>query len=127
MKRTAIILLTAIYLLSCTGMGINRFYCCGKLASVSVIIGTADSNAQKANNKDDCCRTEKHNFKVKDSHFSTASFSLAPLQAALLPLFTKPSGEPLTALNTTNAAYRGNGSPGRVAVHLYTLNCTYRI
>jgi len=51
MKRTALLLVTAIYLISCMGMSVNRFYCCGKLASISYSLGATENGGQSAKKK----------------------------------------------------------------------------
>jgi len=127
MKRTALILLTAIYLLSCVGMGINRFYCCGKLASVALTYGVPDNTSKEAGKKDNCCRNENQNFKVKDSHFSVASLSLNRPLPAIIPSFINVADEPIVSILHTKIVYKGNAPPGHSDIPAYTLNCAYRI
>ena len=126
MKRTALILLTAIYIVSCMGMSVNRFYCCGKLASVSYSLG-ANENGDKSAKKDNCCDHQKQSFKVKDSHFSVASFSLNHPLPAIIPSFNNLVTEPVVSILTAKIAYRGNAPPGLSDIPVYTLNCAYRI
>jgi hypothetical protein len=127
MKRTALILLTAIYLISCVGMGISRLYCCGKLISISVIYGGADSNGKKETKKGNCCKNEKQSFKVKDSHFSAASFSLNHPLPAIIQSFNSPDQGLLANNLYTKIVYKGNAPPGHPDTPVYTLNCAYRI
>jgi len=126
-KRTALILLTAIYLLSCVGLGINRFYCCGKLASITLIYGANDNTGKDSGKKDNCCKNEKQNFKVKDSHFSVVPFSLNHPIPAIIPPFTSPDNENIVDLLHTKIVYKGNAPPGHSDIPAYTLNCAYRI
>jgi hypothetical protein len=126
-KRTALILLTAIYLLSCIGLGINRFYCCGKLASVTLIYGADDNTGKEAAKKDNCCKHVKQSFKVKDSHFSVVSFSLNHPIPAIIPPFTSLNNENIVNLLRTKIVYKGNAPPGYSDIPIYSLNCTYRI
>lgn len=127
MKRTALILLTAIYLLSCVGMGINRFYCCGKLAAVTLIYGAPDNTNNKTAKNDNCCRNEKQSFKVKDSHFSATSFSLNHPLPAIIQSFIIPDKGLLANNLHTKIVYKGNAPPGHQDIPVYTLNCAYRI
>ncbi|HZX57771.1 MAG TPA: hypothetical protein VFE54_03565 [Mucilaginibacter sp.] len=127
MKRTALILLTAIYLLSCVGMGINRFYCCGKLAAITLIYGAPDNTKKEPGKNNNCCRDEKQSFKVKDSHFSAASFSLKHPIAALLTSFIDLQNEAIVNQLHTKIVYKGNAPPGHSDIPVYTLNCAYRI
>jgi hypothetical protein len=125
MKRTALILLTAIYFISCMGMSVNRFYCCGKLASVSYSLGVAE-NSDKTAKKDNCCGHEKQSFKVKDSHFSVAPVSLNhPI--AITPSLFGLFNEPVVSIIQTQITYQGNAPPGHSDIPVYTLNCAYRI
>lgn len=122
MKRSALILLTAIYLLSCVGIGVNRFYCCGKLASVKLTYATADHT-----DKDNCCKHESKSFKVKDSHVNTASFALGQLSPALLPELVTWNALSIFTRQNLSAGYQANAPPGNPDIPIYTLNCTYRI
>jgi len=127
MKRTALILLTAIYLLSCVGMGISRLYCCGKLISVTLTYGTPDNTNNKAAKKDRCCKNEKQSFKVKDSHFSVIPFSLNhPLPAIVQSFNCSDNGSSANTL-PAKIVYTGNAPPGHPDIPAYTLNCAYRI
>lgn len=127
MKRTALILLMAIYLLSCVGMGINRSYCCGKLAAVTLIYGAPDNTKKETGKDNNCCRNEKQSFKVNDSHFSAASFSLKHPIAALLPSFGNHQNELIVYQLHTETVYKGNAPPRHPDIPVYTLNCAYRI
>ncbi len=122
MKRSALILLTAIYLLSCVGIGVNRFYCCGKLASVKLTYATADHT-----DKDNCCKNDVKSFKLKDTHVNADSFALTDLSAFILPSLTTwnaiiPVNEQIAAIG-----YQSHAPPGNPATPIYTLNCSYRI
>lgn len=126
MKRTALILLTAIYIISCLGMSVNRFYCCGKLASVSYNLG-APENSDKSAKQHKCCDHQKQSFKVKDSHFSAASFSLNHPLPAIVPSLISLADEPVVGILHTKIVYKGNAPPGHSDIPVYTLNCAYRI
>ncbi len=127
MKRTTLILLTTIYLLSCVGIGVNRFYCCGKLASVTLTYATSDNNPKEGGAGDNCCKHEKQSFKVKDSHFSVIATALDHPAPVLIPYVVMPFHElPLTQVQT-KILYYGNAPPGHSDTPAYTLNCTYRI
>jgi hypothetical protein len=126
-KRTALILLTAIYLISCVGIGINRFYCCGKLASVKLIYGATDNTESKPHKvKDDCCKNEKQSFKLKDTHFSAASISLNITVPVILHSFLGVNHIAVNELPVIRG-YQPNAPPEHTDTPIYTLNCTYRI
>jgi hypothetical protein len=109
------------------GVGVNRFYCCGKLASVTLIYGAPDNYNKKAGEKENCCRNEKQSFKIKDTHVTPASFALNPLVPIILPSFTYRIPVVLIKEQPLNIAYQGNAPPGNPDIPAYTLNCTYRI
>jgi hypothetical protein len=127
MKRSALFLIMAIYLISCLGIGINRFYCCGKLASVSVVYGVDYSKSKETKKKEKCCRHEKQNFKIKDSHFNPLAFSLNQPLLVIIPHFTGNGNIAVASLLSSKIVFRGNAPPGLSATPIYTLNCTYRI
>jgi hypothetical protein len=126
-KRTALLLLTAIYLISCIGIGVTRFYCCGKLTSVALTYNNENNTSKRSGKKDDCCKHEQQNFKVKDSHFNLASSSLTNQIPALIPSFIHLDNENIVSLQHTKVVYKGNAPPGHSDIPVYTLNCTYRI
>jgi hypothetical protein len=126
MKRTALILLTAIYMVSCVGMSVNRFYCCGKLASVDYTYGAGDNTSQ-AGKKDKCCDHQLQSFKVKDSHFSAASFSLNHPVPVIVSSFVNLVNEPVVSILHMQIVYKGNAPPGHLDIPVYALNCAYLI
>jgi len=126
-KRTVLIVLTAIYLLSCLGMSVTRLYCCGKLTSVSFTYGAADNPTGHAKSKKNCCDREKQSFKIKDNHFVSSSRALNHPPPAVISSFLGLPGERALNLPGTYRVYRGNAPPGRLDIPAYTLYCTYRI
>jgi len=126
-KRTALILLTATYLLSCLGLGVNRFYCCGKLTSVTFSYGTNDNSSKDSNKKDNCCKNEKQSFKVKDSHFNIVFFSLNHPAPATIASFNNLNNETIVSTLPAKIVYKGNAPPGHSDIPVYTLNCAYKI
>jgi hypothetical protein len=126
-KRSALIILTAIYLLSCVGIGFNRLYCCGSLVSVTVTYAMPDNTGKDAVAKKNCCRHENQSFKVKDSHFSATTATIAePMPAILRPFNSLYNTAALTTLRT-NLMYSAHAPPGYTATPAYILHCTYRI
>jgi len=127
MKRSALLFLTAIYLLSLVGIGVNRFYCCGKLASVTLTYALPDNGDTAPGKKATCCKHEKQSFKIKDSHINANFVALAQIQPALLPEI-QTGVTPFTAAEKVNLLInRANAPPDNPAVPIYTTNCSYRI
>jgi hypothetical protein len=125
-KRTTLILLTVIYLVSAVGIGVNRFYCCGELAAVSLVL--ASGNDQKSDVKNDnCCKNEKQSFKIKDNHFNSSGFNLIQPLPVILPSLYSYDHLNIAKAIIQSRPYQSNAPPGSPEVPIYTLNCTYRI
>src|SRR5262245_44631136 len=71
MKKTAAILLIFIYAVSSSGFALKADYCCEKLQSIKVVL------ADKARDKEGCCKIKYQIFKVKDAH-AAADVAHAP-------------------------------------------------
>ncbi|MFI5138071.1 MAG: hypothetical protein ACHQIM_09600 [Sphingobacteriales bacterium] len=126
MKRTALLLLTAIYLLSCLGIAADSYYCCGVLQSTSVAESPKTGCKMNVPMKN-CCKTKKQYFKVKDQHFTSPVFSLN------INLFQKfiHSNYSLAltwpCLTLSHAAFNSHGPPDWPNTPAYIQYCTYRI
>jgi hypothetical protein len=121
-KRTALLFLTAIYLLSLVGIGVNRFYCCGKLTSVTLTFASADHT-----DKDNCCKHESKNFKIKDSHVTVNTTVLSPSMPVILPMPAYQAAVNIQTEQANHINYQANAPPGNPHIPIYTINCAYRI
>jgi hypothetical protein len=125
-KKITVALLTAVYLLSAIGVSASSFYCCGLRTSTTFSLG--DVSASNSQTKaDNCCKTTKQSFKVKDNHFGSGSFSLL---TKFFPALHQP--DTFLSLNTksftaVHAAFNSHAPPFRQRGPIYILNCTYRI
>jgi hypothetical protein len=125
-KRIAVILLLLIYTASVYGITINKFYCCGKLASVSLSVSSAPKSDCKETSGSDCCKTVKANFKVKDNHVSAKTdLTLNNSFALVIPVFSIPTLAERIALKETSA-YNSQAPPVQ-RDPLYILYSNYRI
>ena len=109
----------------------NRFYCCGKLASVTLAYVMPD-NTDNINKKpsavnDSCCRHEKLSFKVKDNHINVASFAFTQLFPAVLPASSNWVVVGIENIENTHTLCRSNAPPDNPGIPIYISNCTYRI
>jgi len=109
------------------GVGVNRFYCCGKLASVTLTYVMADNSNKESAANDNCCRHEKQSFKVKDNHINVASFAFTQLFPVILPASNNWVAVGIENIENTHTLYRSNAPPDNPGIPLYTINCTYRI
>jgi hypothetical protein len=126
-KRTILISLTLIYLLSCSGIAVNRFYCCGKLAAVKLLYAAPEYTGTKTICKNDCCKNERQSFKIKDTHVSSTNVSLAEPMPVVLPKRLKLDAIAFAQVIPIQLPYQGNAPPEHSDTAIYTLNCTYRI
>ncbi len=128
MKKISLILLISVYALSTLGIGINQFYCCGKLKSVNIsFVQPAKEKCSGENAMSGCCKTEFKAFKIKDSHVS-ADAIIAPVKHFtdlhnFTPSFNLLSiaNRPITNTNASHAPPLGHG------VAVYILHCAYLI
>jgi hypothetical protein len=109
------------------GIGVNRFFCCGKLASVTLTYGSDDNTGKDAAKNDNCCKTEKQSFKIKDNHFNASGFNLMQPLPVILPSLYSYDHLSIAKAIIQCRPYQSNAPPGSPEVPIYTLNCTYRI
>jgi len=126
-KRIALLLLSAIYLLSSAGVAAESHYCCGILQSTSL---SASSTATCKMNlpMKRCCKTKKQYFKVKDQHIGSSflSFSTKGNPAINLPFLI--FFDKTTVSVGDRLSFNSNAPPHRqYATPSYILNCNYRI
>jgi hypothetical protein len=117
----------AIYMLSCTGIAMNSFYCCGRLASLSFTFDSSDHNSEKSGKKNNCCKHEKQSFKIKDSHSYSASQTIDHPHPVIVSAASNWTNEIAFILFQPKLASSGNDPPDHPGVPIYTFNCTYRI
>jgi len=127
-KRTALILLTAIYLLSCLGIAADSYYCCGILQSTTVLNNAASkSDCKVITGMAGCCKTKKQYFKVKDQHFASPVFNLNInlFQGIIQSNHSLDLSKPFLTLCQT--AINSHGPPDWPQTPAYIQYCTYRI
>ena len=126
MKRTAIILLLAVYLLSSLGVAADSHYCCGILQSTTLFHDTKP-DCKMASQMKNCCKTKKQYFKVKDQHIGAFAFNL---NTKLFPAINTPHLTNDLSLNFPKqevVSFNNHAPPDRPETPVYILNCTYRI
>jgi hypothetical protein len=125
-KKITAIIITAVYLLSAIGVSASSFYCCGMLRSTTLSIGESHSTDSKTALKaSGCCKTVKHSFKVKDNHFSSASFTFVSKNFQVLGTFPAIMVENIW-FTKTYTAFNSNAPPvGLQKTPIYSLHCTY--
>jgi len=127
MKRTVIILLTAVYLFSSLGVAAKSMYCMGVLTSTTIVYtdyGKEPCKMQMAKHK--CCKTKKQYFKVKDQHFGSVVMAFLAKLFPVLHYYTTSDAEPAPSACQYHA-YNIHAPPESSSTPVYILNCTYRI
>jgi hypothetical protein len=72
MKKISLILLILIYTTSTFGMVVKEFYCCGKLASISLSFSNVSKQkCEKKIAETGCCQTKYFLSKIKDDHVAS--------------------------------------------------------
>ena len=128
MKKVAIILLISIYATSTFGISIKQFYCCGKLKSITVSIGTETTNkCKKGDDTGNCCKTKFRFYKVKDTHFATDLFNIPAKHYTQLPALTSSVAIQVTTFKKPVVTNSPHAPPLFNGVPLYISNCVYRI
>lgn len=124
MKRAAFILLICIYSLSTLGIGLKKFYCCGKLASVTVSF--VEEGHGKIN-KEDCCNTIYNSLKIEDKHLAAEKISI--LQKYYLDVFQVLDFNKIANLvpQQLQQLLCGLSPPLHEKVPIYIYNCVFRV
>jgi hypothetical protein len=125
-KRTAIILLSAVYLLSGLGIAADSHYCCGILQSTTLFHDTK-LDCKMASHMKGCCKTKRQYFKVKDRHFGAQAFSLNVNLFHTIIQSNYYLDLTLAGLNIAHVTVNSHGPPYRPKTPAYIQNCTYRI
>lgn len=124
MKKLLVILILVIYLPAISGMAINSFYCCGKLASVRIQLISNTGGGHNPNENGNCCENNMQYFKVHDAQ--QASVSEASVKAPVLSLnFRLPLIEAGTGLYSLSHTHKGSflhSPPIRTSVSLFLQN-----
>jgi hypothetical protein len=127
-KRTALISLTVVYLLSIFGITVSSFYCCGKLEFTNVTFaGAKKPDSKIITGLPGCCKTKKQIIKVKDQHFGSQAFSLnASLFHTIIPAYLTLDLSS-RGFKPDYTAFIGHAPPDWPKAPAYILNCAYRI
>lgn len=129
MKKVTLILLISIYSLSTLGIGVQQFFCCGKLKSTTISF-TQQVKEKCGNNNTmsgGCCETKFTSLKVKDSHVPADAINTDVKHFTHQYLFA-PSYEVMALANEPmNVDNPSHAPPLHHGIPIYILHCTYRI
>jgi hypothetical protein len=121
-KKSGIILVVLLYLVTATGFALNLHFCGDSIESVKI-----DAPTKKCGMDSKCCKNTYLEVKVKDAHQAEhASFTGKNL-VSLVPVFGYTSfHEPLTVKHLVNTV-PDRGPPLLNTVPVFIKNCTFRI
>lgn len=125
MKKLTALLILLLYLASTVGVGVEAFYCCGELTSISASLHEEPN--KKAVDGDGCCQSKYQFHKIKDTHQHSHTVAFAFGHVATLPAFPVYSADLVYTEATSFTAHRAKAPPSPGDVPLYIYHCTYRI
>lgn len=120
-KRSVIILLAFIYALSTTGFALKADYCCEKLQSVKLVL------AEKAKDKDGCCKVKYQSLKVNDMHATTDVVTAPALPFTFIHTRLFVPDYTYTAFSQNNTTGGMHTPPVISTAPVYIANCVFRI
>jgi hypothetical protein len=127
-KRIAILFLTLIYAISASGIGINKFYCCGKLKSVHLnLLHEEKHTCSKDKAKKGCCETTYHTLKLKETHIASEHPHLEAAHFIAIPTIIPGIEINCRLLEKKGFANTSHAPPPLGYISLYILHCTYLI
>ena len=130
MKKLANILLVTMYAISCIGIGIKQFYCCGKLKSTSISYVQQQCVNEKCGIgkcKSGCCKDDYRFFKLSEDHIAS-SYLFAPEKQISEWNNIYPAEQVLAArFQQIPVAHKSHAPPLRHGIPAFVLNCVYRI
>ncbi|MDI3320019.1 HYC_CC_PP family protein [Pinibacter soli] len=134
MKKFAALILFCVYSLASLGIGIEQFYCCGKLKSTVATLFHTSRQSEKncppamAASMKNCCKKNIITLQVKDSHIaSDVKFSFAKFQfeSIFQQFFLLPEAQIIPSANSL--CYYSKAPPPSRNIPLYIQYCAYRI
>ncbi|WP_374950949.1 hypothetical protein [Mucilaginibacter sp.] len=127
-KKSGVLLLTVLYLITAAGFALNLHYCGNEVASVKINAPAKSCAKPMAKSKMNCCKDARLDVKVKDDHQAEQNSFIAQLFAFDIPRL--PFDELLfSAQKALIEHFVDRGPPdsliGKVSV--FIKNCIFRI
>ncbi|WP_299290690.1 hypothetical protein [uncultured Mucilaginibacter sp.] len=120
-KKSGIILVVLLYLVTATGFALNLHFCGNVIESVKI-----DAPSKKCGMDSKCCKETHLEVKVKDAHQASHTVFTGTFLVSLVPVFSFAfSQEPLTINHLSNLHLERGPPPNPVPVFIQ--NCTFRI
>jgi hypothetical protein len=121
LKKSGIVLVVLLYLVTATGFALNLHFCGDVIESVKI-----DAPSKKCGMDSKCCKETHLEIKVKDAHQAAHTVFTGTFLALPVPVFSFASfREPLT-INQTASLFCKLWPPP-YSVPVFIQNCTFRI
>ena len=128
LKKSTILALILIYSFSTFGAGLNTFYCCGKLKSISLSFGIEQNKSiEKSNSGDGCCKIQHYNFKGKEKHYSLKSLNPPTFDSKILETALSNNHVIDFSFKKTRSINGSNAPPFYKQLPLFITNRVFRI
>ena len=122
LKRSVVIVLTVLYVVTVSGFALNLHYCFNRLASVKIDAPANTCVKGLKNGMMKCCKDKHIEVKVKDAHQNGSP----SCWAKFLPSFTF-ADLTFSLQSGTLLTFPDRGPPPSVNIPVYLRNCTFRI
>lgn len=127
MKKAAIVGLMLVYLFSAIGVTVTSSYCCGSLESTSLSIGeNYGGHPRSLPDANNCCKTTKQTFKVKDQHLASGTLFHFVKSAPFVSSSITERNDCVAEVEEC-PVFNSHAPPKWQSTPIYTWNCTYRV
>lgn len=120
-KKSGIILVILLYLITATGFALNLHFCGSNIESVKI-----DAPTKKCGMDSKCCKEMHLEVKVKDAHQTAHASFTGKILVSFVPVFSYASSHEPSAINYPANLFAERGPPDN-AVPVFIKNCVFRI
>lgn len=120
-KKSGVVLVVLLYLVTATGFALNLHFCDGSIASVKI-----DAPVKKCGMDSKCCKETHLQVKVKDAHQTSYTVFTGRILAFLVPVFNYASFAETMLVKHPSTLLTDRGPP-ILGVPIFIQNCTFRI
>lgn len=121
LKKSGIIVIVLLYLVTATGFALNLHFCGDNIESVKI-----NTPVKKCGMSSKCCKNTHLEVKVKDAHQSTYTVFTSQILALPVPAFIYPAYQEPSAISHSANLLTERGPPP-LTVPVFIKNCVFRI
>ena len=125
-KRSVVIVLMMLYVVTVSGFALNLHYCFNRLSSVKVDVPANTCAKVLESSKMKCCKDKHLEIKVKDAHQNNSPLHWSKFFPLSLPVTAFLDFVPATQYFVTGISTE-RGPPKAPDVPLFIKNCIFRI